>query len=115
LIGLPSGSKVWIATGHTDMRKGLIGLAGMVKQTLLCDPLSGHLFVFRGRKGDRIKVLWWDGQGMCLFYKLLERGHFVWPQGDTGKIQLTQAQLAMLLEGIDWRILRRTSDRQYLL
>lgn len=71
MIGLPSGAKVWIATGHTDMRKGLIGLAGMVKQTLLCDPMSGHLFVFRGRKGDRIKVLWWDGQGMCLFYKLL--------------------------------------------
>jgi len=57
VIGLPWGSKVSIATGHTDMRMGLIGLAGMVKQTLLCDPLSGHLFVFRGRKGDRIKAL----------------------------------------------------------
>ena len=70
---------------------------------LLEDPFSGHVFVFRGRKGDRIKVLWWCGDGMCLFAKRLENGHFVWPEARSGSVHLTQAQLSMLLEGIDWR------------
>ena len=115
MIGLPSGTKVWMAAGPTDMRKGFIGLAGVVQSVLEADPLSGHVFVFRGRRGDRIKVLWWDGQGLCLFYKYLERGKFVWPSAKEGKIQLTSAELSMLLEGIDWRNKERTFDRKYLL
>ncbi len=115
MISLPSGTHVWVAAGHTDMRKGLVGLAATVQSTLKADPLSGHLFVFRGRAGNRIKVLWWDGQGLCLFYKFLERGKFVWPHAKEGKIQLTPAELAMLLEGIDWRIHERTFKRKYLL
>lgn len=115
MIGLPSGTQVWIAAGHTDMRKGFIGLANLVQSTLDRDPTSGHVFVFRGRSGNRIKVLWWDGQGLCLFYKFLDEGRFVWPSADSGQIQLTQAELSMLLEGIDWRITKRTAKRQLLL
>ena len=74
MIGLPSGTKVWLAAGFTDMRKGFDGLAAVAQLQLLSDPFSGHVFVFRGRRGDRIKVLWWDGQGLCLFYKRLEQG-----------------------------------------
>ena len=77
MIGLPSGARVWLAAGHTDMRKGFDGLATAAQERLAQDPFSGHLFVFRGRRGDLIKVLWWDGQGLCLFSKRLEKGRFV--------------------------------------
>jgi transposase len=103
MIGLPSGTKVWLAAGVTDMRRGFDGLATLIQRSLLEDPFSGHVFVFRGRKGDRIKVLWWCGDGMCMFAKRLEHGHFIWPDAQSGSVHLTQAQLSMLLEGIDWR------------
>lgn len=109
MIALPSGTRVWLAAGATDMRRGFDGLAALVQTQLLADPFSGQLFVFRGRRGDRIKVLWWDGDGMCLFAKRLERGHFVWPQARGDKVALTPAQLSMLLEGIDWRRPLRTA------
>ena len=79
MIPVPSGARVWLAAGHTDMRKGFDGLALLVQETLRRDPHNGHLFVFRGRRGGLIKVLWHDGQGMCLFAKRLERGRFLWP------------------------------------
>lgn len=109
----PSGTRIWLAAGHTDMRKGFHGLAVLVQQVLAQDPLSGHVFVFRGRSGNRIKVLWYGGQGFCLFYKFLERGKFVWPSTKNGKIQVTQAELSMLLEGIDWRVTERTFERHF--
>jgi transposase len=90
------------------MRKGFDGLAALVQATLGEDPFAGHIFVFRGKRGDRVKLLFWDGQGLCLFAKRLERGRFVWPQARDGVATLTPAQLAMLLEGIDWRAPRRT-------
>jgi len=108
LIGLPSGTRVWLAAGATDLRRGFDGLSALVQTQLAADPFGGHLFVFRGRRGDLIKVLWWDGQGMCLFSKRLERGRFVWPAAPNGSVALTPAQLSMLLEGIDWRIPQRT-------
>ena len=74
MIAAPIGARVWLAAGHTDMRKGFDGLALLVQETLKRDPHSGHLFVFRGRRGGLIKVLWHDGQGPCLFAKRLERG-----------------------------------------
>jgi hypothetical protein len=77
MIGLPSGARVWLAVGRTDMRKGFDGLAASVQERMAQDPFCGHLFVFRGRRGDLLKVLWWDGQGMCLFAKRLEKGRFV--------------------------------------
>ena len=112
MISLPTGTCIWLACGVTDMRKGFDGLAAIVQLQLAEDPFSGQLFVFRGRRGDRVKLLWWDGDGLCLFAKRLERGRFVWPQAQSGTVYLSQAQLAMLLEGIDWRRPQRTTQPQ---
>ena len=100
---IPSGTRVWLAAGATDMRRGFDGLAAIVQERLGADPFGGHLFIFRGRRGDLVKMLWWDGDGLCLFAKRLERGRFIWPQATDGAIHLSAAQLSMLLEGIDWR------------
>jgi transposase len=108
VIGLPAQTRVWIAAGHTDMRKGFDGLAALVQTALADNPFGGHVFVFRGRRGDLVKVLWFDGQGLLLLSKRLERGRFVWPQAGSGRVALTSAQLSMLLEGIDWRMPART-------
>ena len=108
MIPVPASTKIWLAAGATDMRKGFNGLAVLAEKVLEKDPYSGHLFVFRGRQGDLIKVIWFDGQGACLFAKRLERGRFVWPSPAAGRVALTSAQLAMLLEGIDWRAPQRT-------
>jgi transposase len=112
MITLPAGGRIWLACGMTDMRKGFDGLAAIVQLQLAEDPFSGQLFVFRGRRGDRVKLLWWDGDGLCLFAKRLERGRFVWPRAAHGTVYLSQAQLAMLLEGIDWRRPQRTVQPQ---
>lgn len=98
-----AGVRVWLACGHTDMRKGMDGLAMLAQQVLQESPFDGAVFAFRGRRGGLIKLLWYDGQGLCLFSKRLEQGHFVWPVTATGRVSLTPAQLSMLLEGIDWR------------
>ncbi|MDR6503953.1 IS66 family insertion sequence element accessory protein TnpB [Burkholderia sp. DN3021] len=108
VVGLPAGTRIWIAAGVTDMRCGFNGLAAKVQTTLAENPFSGHVFVFRGRRGDLVKVLWWTGDGLCLLAKRLERGRFIWPQATNGAVLLTQAQLSMLLEGIDWRRPERT-------
>ena len=105
---IPLGTRIWLAAGITDMRRGFDGLAAMVQEKLAADPFSGHVFIFRGRRGDLVKLLWWDGDGWCLFAKRLERGRFVWPQADSGAVALSPAQLSMLLEGIDWRMPMRT-------
>jgi transposase len=89
--------------GHTDMRKGMQGLALMVQQNLKHDPHGGDLFVFRGRAGSLVKIIWHDGLGMSLYAKRLEKGRFVWPQAKDGAVSLTSSQLACLLDGIDWR------------
>ena len=107
MIGLPAGTRIWIVAGVTDMRRGFVGLSGMVQTALQENPFSGQVYIFRGRRGDLIKVLWFDGDGLCLFAKRLERGKFIWPQATNGTVSLTPAQLAMLLEGIDWRMARR--------
>lgn len=108
MMGLPAGTRVWLAAGFTDMRSGFNGLAAKVQTALAEDPYSGHVFVFRGKRGDLLKVLWWTGDGLCLLAKRLERGRFIWPQAAEGSVALTPAQLAMLLEGIDWRRPERT-------
>jgi len=104
MIAFPAGVRVWLAMGHTDMRRGFDGLALMVQEQLKRDPHSGQLFVFRGRRGGLIKILWHDGQGLCLFAKRLERGRFIWPSSSEGVVTITAAQLGYLLEGIDWRM-----------
>ncbi len=108
MIAPPPNVRVWLAAGVTDMRKGFDGLAVLVQQHLGQDPFSGQLFAFRGRRGDLVKILSWDGQGLCLYAKRMEKGRFVWPQAKDGAVSLTAAQLSMLLEGIDWRMPIRT-------
>lgn len=103
MIGPGTGVRVYLACGVTDMRKSITGLAALVQIGLRQEPAGGAVFAFRGRKGDRLKLLYWDGQGFCLYYKVLERGHFPWPRVGDAAVRLTSAQLAMLWEGIDWR------------
>jgi len=112
MIGLPAGTRIGIVAGVTDMRRGFVGLSGMVQTALEENPFSGQVYIFRGRRGDLIKVLWFDGDGLCLFAKRLERGRFIWPQATNGTVSLTPAQLSMLLEGIDWRRPVRTQTPQ---
>ena len=100
---IPAGARVWIAMGHTDMRRGMQGLALQVQQHLHRDPHCGDLFVFRGRSGSLVKIIWHDGLGMSLYAKRLERGRFIWPSAKDGVVSLTASQLACLLDGIDWR------------
>ncbi|ADU11950.1 IS66 family insertion sequence element accessory protein TnpB [Asticcacaulis excentricus] len=103
MIG-PSGNvKVYLACGVTDMRRGIDGLATLARDVIKQDPGSGAIFGFRGKRADRIKLLWWDTQGFCLYYKVLERGYFPWPTAKDGVAHLTAGQLAMLVEAIDWR------------
>ena len=108
MIGLTAGTRMWLVAGVTDMRRGRNGLSALVQMALGADPFAGHLFIFRGRRGDLVKLLWWSGDGMTLYAKRLERGRFVWPQADSGSVCLSSAQLSMLLEGIDWRRPQRT-------
>ena len=108
MIPFPGGARVWLATGRTDMRKGMNGLALQVQDVLRRDSFGGHVFVFRGRKGDLLKILWHDDQGMCLFVKRLEAGRFIWPSPADGVVTISPAQLGYLLEGIDWRMPRQT-------
>ena len=109
MIGMPHGARIWLACGVTDLRRGFDGLAALVQTQLAADPYAGHLFVFRGRRGNRLKILWWSGDGLNLFAKRLDGGRFVWPQTGSGTVALTGAELSMLLEGIDWRRTRRTT------
>jgi len=103
MIPISSGVRVWIATGHTDMRRGMNSLALQVQEALKRDPHGGDLYVFRGKSGKLIKILWHDGLGMSLYAKRLERGRFIWPQAVDGAMVITPAQLSYMLEGIDWR------------
>ena len=88
MMGLAAGTRIWIVAGVTDMRRGFVGLSGMVQTALEENPFSGQVFIFRGRRGDLLKVLWWDGDGLCLFAKRLERGRFIWPQATGGVVAL---------------------------
>ena len=109
MIGPPAGVRVYLAAGVTDMRKGFDGLAALVQQRLRQDPFGGAVYAFRGKRGDLVKLLWWDGQGLVLHAKRLERGRFTWATAD-GVAVLTPAQLSMLLEGVDWRHPIRSSQ-----
>ena len=108
MIPIASGVRVWIATGHTDMRRGMNGLALLVQEGLKRDPHAGDLYIFRGRRGNLAKILWHDALGMSLYAKRLERGRFIWPSPADGVVAITTAQLGYMLEGIDWRHPQRT-------
>jgi len=89
LMGLPSGSRIWLAAGVTDLRKGMDGLSALVQTALQESAYSGHIFVLRGRRGDKVKVLWYSGDGVCLFCKRLSDGRFVWPQTQSGAVSMS--------------------------
>ncbi len=97
------GARVLVASKPVDFRKGAEGLAALVLDQMRLDPFSGAVFVFRAKRADRIKLLWWDGSGVCLLSKRLEDGQFRWPKTEDGVIRLSAAQLSALLEGLDWR------------
>ena len=103
MIPIASGARIWIATGHTDMRRGMRTLALQVQEGLGHNPFAGDIYVFRGRNGSLIKALWHDGLGLSLYAKRLDRGRFTWPQTVDGAVPLTAGQMGYLLEGIDWR------------
>ena len=104
MITLDSGLRIYLACGVTDMRKGMTGLAMLVQQSLSENPFDGSVYAFRGRRSGLIKLIWHDGIGLCMLPKRLERGQFQWPSSSTtGRISLTSAQLAALLDGCEWR------------
>jgi len=103
MISLAPGTQVYLVSRPVDLRNGFDGLAAKAQQIVGADPFSGHLFLFRGKRGDYLKALYWDGSGLCLFAKRLEKGRFVWPPIVDGALTLTPAQLALLIEAMDWR------------
>jgi transposase len=109
MLGFGSATRVYVAIGATDMRKGFEGLFGIVRDRLMIDPLSGHVFVFCNARKNRLKILYWDGSGLWICSKRLEKGRFSWPgQGDeNGKVRLSQEQLTMLIGGIELKQTRR--------
>jgi transposase len=101
MICLPPTVRIFLAAAPSDMRRGFDGLAALTTPVLGQDPLSGHLFVFRNRRGDRLKILWWDRDGFSIWMKRLERGVFRFPPPQDGRVEVTPAELAAILEGID--------------
>ena len=108
MLGPPSGTRIWLVAGQTDLRKGIDGLSALVQSHLHENPFSGEVYLFRGKSGNKVKVLWATPEGMCFFYKRLNDAKFIWPQVRDGAVCLSAAQLSMLLEGIDWRHPKRT-------
>ena len=106
MIAVPPGTRIVVATQPVDFRDGMDGLAALVQQKLRSDPFCGQVFVFRSKRMDRVKIVVWDGTGLCLYMKRLERGNFTWPPIRDGVMALTAAQLSMLLEGLDWSRVR---------
>lgn len=109
MLSLPPSVRIWISLVPADMRRSFDGLAHMVRQLIGQDPLSGHLFVFRNRQGNRLKVLWWDRDGYALWYKRLEKGTFAFPKSshEERQMSLSASQLQLLIEGIDLESVRR--------
>ena len=107
MFSVPASVRVFVATSPVDLRRGFDGLAGLTRETLEQDPLSGHLFAFRNRRGDRLKILFFASGGYCLFYKRLERGTFRLPQGDAARLEIDAGELGLLLEGVDLLHVRR--------
>lgn len=112
MIAIPAGARIVVASEPLDFRKGMDGLAAAVQGHLARNPFGGDIFIFRSKRADRLKILFWDGSGLCLFHKRLEEGRFVWPPIRSGTVTLTRAQLSMLLDGLDWSKVRPLVVRQ---
>lgn len=111
MLSMPPSVRVFFCTKIADMRKGFDGLSAMAVELVRQDPLSGHLFVFRNKSGDKLKVLYWGGDGLCLWYKRLERGTFELPKGDQVSVEITSAELSMLIDGVSLSAVRRKRFR----
>jgi transposase len=109
VLSFPPAVRIWLGVEPTDLRKSFDSLAEVVRQHLEADPLSGHVFVFRNRKSDRVKLLYWDEDGYVIVYKRLEAGTFAFPAAGSHptRVTLRAAELAMLLDGVDWENVRR--------
>ncbi len=107
MFGLGAATRIYLAAGATDMRKGFEGLYGLVRDRLHCEPLSGHIFVFSNAQRNRLKLLFWDGSGLWVCAKRLEKGRFRWPEAESEKVLLSQEELVLLLGGIDLLQTRR--------
>jgi transposase len=114
MLSFPPAVRIWLGTAPVDLRRSFDGLAEQVRQHLHNDPLSGHVFVFRNKRGDRVKLLYWDEDGFVIVYKRLEEGTFRWPATlpDQGSVTLRAAELAMLLDGVDWSKAQRSKRYQ---
>ena len=114
MLTLPPSTRVFVATKHADMRRSFDGLMALVRDFLGEDPLSGHLFVFRNRRGDRLKILWWERDGLAIFYKRLEEGGFAFPPGtgESPRLEMTAADLQLVLQGIDPAKVKRAQRYQ---
>lgn len=110
MIGPTGAVRVMVATRPVDFRKGAEGLAALVRETMKADPFSGAVYVFRAKRADRVKLIYWDGSGVCLYAKRLESGAFRWPQIENGVIRLSAAQFSALIEGLDWRRVHETRE-----
>src|SRR3569833_1607220 len=108
MLSIPAGVRIWLVAGVTDMRRGLDGLSALVQTVLQANVLSGQLFIFRGRRSDRVKIIWHDADGLCLFYKRLDRSKFTWTHATEKTEKHNPAQQTALLEGVDWRRVHRT-------
>ncbi len=108
MLSLPPSVRIFLCASPTDLRKSFDGLAALVREALAGDPLSGHLYVFRNKSGDRVKLLFWDRDGLVIYYKRLEEGTFVFPAGPDGHgVEVRWAELAMLLDGVELDSVRR--------
>ena len=109
MLNIPSHVRVYVCTMATDMRKSFDGLHALVRQVFKSDPLDGHLFLFRNRRGDRVKIMWWDRDGLAIFYKRLESGSFQLPvaNGDSPAVEIDATDLALLLTGVDIQSAKR--------
>jgi transposase len=113
MLSLPPSACIWVCTTPADMRKSFDGLCGLIRSGLGADPLSGEVYVFGNKRGDRVKILTFEGDGLALWYKRLEAGTFAWPRSATGKVALRTADLLMLLDGVAWeRVERRKRYRR---
>lgn len=114
MLSFPPAVRIWLASQAVDLRRSFDGLAEQVRQQMLADPLSGHVFVFRNKRSDRVKLLYWDEDGFVIVYKRLEEGTFHWPTVPPGQASVTvrAAELAMLLDGLDWPNARRSRRYQ---
>ena len=104
---LPTDCRIFMVAEPVDMRRSFDGLCAGIFERLVAHPMTGHLFLFRGRSGDRVKALFWDRNGLCIWYKRLEKGRYKWPSANADSIEMTPLELSLLLDGIDFTRLRK--------